>query len=96
MNLTLFGNRLLLLCDAVEERKIGSVYVAEKHSERSRPATVVAVGNEAKHYAVGDRVLISWYTGVHLHLVGESLFDVPVDEDRHRIVRDEEILGKLD
>jgi co-chaperonin GroES (HSP10) len=96
MTLTLFGRRVLLLLDAIAERKIGSIILAEKHSERSRTATVVAVGNDVTEYRAGDRVLLSWYTGVHLHLIGEELFGVPVDEDRHRIVRDEEILGRLD
>ena len=94
MKLEIFGNRLLLLCDELSD-KIGSIIMPGKHSERSRTATVLAVGDKVENYKVGHTVLISWYTGVHLHLVGKELFDTPVDEDRHRIVRDEEILGRL-
>ena len=95
MNLTLFGNRILLLCDAISEKKIGSIIIPEGRSERSRTAVVIAIGDGVINYRVGDSVLVSWYTGVHIHLDGKDLFGVPVDEDRHRIVRDEEILGRL-
>jgi co-chaperonin GroES (HSP10) len=94
MVLTLYGSRLLILCDEMAE-KVGRIFVADKHSERSRTATVVAVGDEVKNYQVGDKVLLSWYTGVHLHLIDKELFGIPVDEDKHRLVMEGEILGKL-
>jgi len=94
VNLNLYGNRLLLWCDDLEQ-KVGSIIVAQQHSERSRTATVVAVGDGVENYRPGDKVLLSWYTGVHLHLLGKELFGQPVDEDRHRIVREDELLGKL-
>jgi co-chaperonin GroES (HSP10) len=95
MKLELFGHRILILCDAVSERKIGSIILADQHSERSRTATVVTVGDKVTNYAAGDKVLLSWYTGVHLHLIGEELFGSVVDEDRHRLVMEDELLGKL-
>jgi co-chaperonin GroES (HSP10) len=94
MKLELFGTRLLILCDEMVE-KIGRIIVPEKHSERSRTAVVVACGDRVENYQTGDKILLSWYTGVHLHLPGAELFGVPVDEDRHRLVREDEILGKL-
>ncbi len=96
MNLCVFGNRLLVLCDAVEERKIGSIIIADNHSERSRLATVLKTGKDVRNYAVGDKVLISWYTGIHLHILGEKIAGIDVDEDRHRILREDEILAKVD
>lgn len=95
MRLELYGDRILVLCDAVEERKIGSLYVADKHSERTRLATVISVGDTVSKYRAGDRILLSWYTGVHVHLLGEKLWDVDADEDRHRLVMESEILGKI-
>lgn len=107
MRLELYGKRILILCDAVEERKIGSIIIADKHAERSRVATVLAVGDKVKHpgkwwqfwikphYKTGDRVLISWYTGVHLHVIGEKIFGQEVDEDKHRFVMEDEILSKI-
>ena len=95
MTLHLYGKRILVFCDAVAERKVGSIILADKHAERSRIATILAVGDEVKNYYVGDRVLLSWYTGVHLHVFGDTLFGTEVDEDRHRLVNEDEILAKI-
>jgi hypothetical protein len=59
-------------------------------------ATVLKVGDEVKNYAPGDRIVISWYTGIHLHIIGEQIGGADIDEDRHRILRDEEILAKVE
>lgn len=90
----LYGDRLLVLCDEMVD-KVGSIIMPNQHSERSRTAKVIAVGNKVEHYVPGDSILLSWYTGVHIHLPGKELFGTRVDEDRHRIVREEEILMKL-
>lgn len=95
MRLELFGKRILILCDQIAERKVGSIILADKHAERSRTAIVLAVGGDVKNYIVGDKVLLSWYTGVHLHVLGETLFGQEVDEDRHRLVNEDELLGKI-
>lgn len=95
MRLELYGKRILILCDAIEERKIGSIIISDKHAERSRVATIVAVGDKVVNYQEGDRVLLSWYTGVHIHVFGDTLFGVEVDEDRHRLVNEDELLGKI-
>lgn len=42
MRLELYGDRILVLCDPVEEKKVGLVYVADKHSERTRLATIIS------------------------------------------------------
>ncbi len=95
MRLELYGDRILVLCDPVEEKKVGLVYIADKHSERTRLATVVSVGDTVSKYKDGDRILLSWYTGVHVHLIGEKLWGVDANEDRHRLVMESEILGKI-
>jgi len=107
MVLTLYGSRILILCDDMAE-KVGRIFVADKHSERSRTATIIATGDGIRKtrtkwwhlwktpiFKVGDKVLLSWYTGVHLHLIDKELFGIPVDEDKHRLVMEGEILGKL-
>lgn len=95
MTLSLFGKRLLIRCDEIAERKVGSIIISDKHAERSRVATILAVGTDVKNYHIGDRVLLSWYTGVHLHVFGDTLFGETVDEDRHRLVNEDELLGKI-
>jgi len=42
---------------------------------------------------VGDKVLISYYTGVFVHLPD---FAFRGKEDLHRIVREDEILAKIE
>ena len=95
MRLELFGKRLLIRCEPVEERKVGRIIVADKHSERTRFANVVAVGNEVMDYHPGDKVMISWYTGSHIHIMEEDLFGNKPDEDLDRLVMEAEILGKV-
>jgi co-chaperonin GroES (HSP10) len=90
----LFGNRLLIQCDDMKEQ-VGRIIMPNQHSERSRTAQVIAVGDRVENYMVGDKVLISWHIGTHIHLPGQELFGITVDEDKTRIVRDEEILMKL-
>jgi hypothetical protein len=46
-------------------------------------------------YVPGDRVLLSVYAGVRIHLIGRTIDGEPIDEDRHRIIRQEEILCVL-
>jgi co-chaperonin GroES (HSP10) len=95
MKLGLYGKRILIFCDEISERKVGSLIISDKRAERSRVATILAVGGDVKNYQVGDRVLLSWYTGVHLHVFGDTLFGETVDEDRHRLVNEDELLGKI-
>lgn len=95
MKLALFGPRLLIRCEAVDERKVGRVIITSNHSERTRFAEVVAIGDEVKHYAVGDKVMISWYTGSHVHILEDNLFGNKPDEDLDRFVMESEILGKV-
>lgn len=104
MRLQLFDDRLFVILDKVEEKKIGSLYVPDDHAERSRIGTVMEVGPGLRewngtitpmNYRVGDRVLVSWYTGTRIHLDGEKLYGEDVYEDSHRIMRECEILGKV-
>ena len=92
----LFGDRVYAVFDAIQEEKTkGGIILPDQHKERSRIATIVDVGPDVVNYKIGDRIIVSTYTGVRLHLVGEELFGTPVHEDTHRILREEEILCKL-
>lgn len=95
MRLALYGPRILLRCDPVEETKVGRIIIQEKHSERTRFATIIAIGDDVKNYVPGDRVLISWYTGSHVHIIGGELFGNKNDEDLDRFVSESEILAKV-
>lgn len=86
-----WGDRLYIILDEPKE-SVGSIILPERHSERSRVATVSAVGEGVKHFNVGDKVLISYYTGIFIHIPD---FAYRGKEDLHRIVREDEILAKV-
>jgi len=91
----MFDDRLFVILDEVQEKKIGSIIVPDNHSERSRTGIVMDVGPGVKDYEAGDKVLVSWYTGTRVHLDGETMFGKSVQEDSFRVVREGEILGKV-
>lgn len=91
LKLSPWGDRLYIVVDEPVE-KIGELFVPQKHSERSRTATVAAIGDGVTHFKVGDKVLISYYTGIFIHLPDLAFRG---KEDLHRIVREDEILAKL-
>ena len=86
------GDRLYVVVDEPVE-KIGELFVPQKHSERSRTATVSAVGEDVKYFKIGDKILISYYTGIFIHLPSLAYRG---KEDLHRIVREDEILAKIE
>jgi co-chaperonin GroES (HSP10) len=64
----------------------------ENHHERSRIGEIKQVGEKVHRYKVGDKVLLSVYAGTRIHLIDKEIDGEPIDEDRHRIIREEEIL----
>jgi co-chaperonin GroES (HSP10) len=92
LKLSPWGDRIYIVVDEPKE-SVGLIQLPEKHSERSRVATVSAVGEDVKHIKVGDKVLISYYTGVFIHLPDLAYRG---KEDLHRIVREDEILAKIE
>jgi co-chaperonin GroES (HSP10) len=95
VKIKLFDDRLFAILGEVQEKKIGSIIIPGSHSERSRIGVVMEVGPEVKNYAVGDRILVSWYSGTRIHLDGDELYGKPVVEDAFRVLREAEILGKV-
>ena len=71
------------------------IALPENHHERSRIGLIKQVGEGVTKYAPGDRVLLSVYAGVRIHLIGRDIDGEPIDEDRHRIIRQEEIVAVL-
>ena len=71
------------------------ISLPENHHERSRVGLVKQVGDAVTSYAPGDKVLLSVYAGVRIHIIGREIDGEPIDEDRHRIIRQEEILCVL-
>jgi co-chaperonin GroES (HSP10) len=92
VKLSPWGDRIYIVVDEPKESS-GSIIIPQRHRERSRTATVSAIGEDVKHFNVGDKVLISYYTGIFIDLLGMGLEG---KEDLHRIVREDEILAKIE
>lgn len=104
MRFSVKGDRLFVILDEFKTTKeitlpngrTATINLPDKHSERSRIGTIVAVGPEVRNgWTVGDRVLISTYGGTRIHLIGEEAFGQPIDEDRFRVFREEEIVTQV-
>lgn len=84
------GDKLYIVVDPMREKQ-GLIALPDKHSERTRTATVISAGAEVKDLKAGDKVLISWYGGIHIQLP-----QFAGAEDLHRIIREGEILSKIE
>jgi len=105
LELRVLGDRLVIVLDDLAEEIIhkdpvtGRVFrmkIADEHSERTRLATVMAVGDDPTlegRFRVGDRAIVSWHCGVRLHLINKTVFGKTWSEDLLRIVRKDEILA---
>jgi len=89
LKLELKGDKLYVVLDELPDQ-VGLLYVSEKQSFPSRIGTVKNIGPKVTQFAVGDRVLISSYTGVNLYL-----WHYGIKDERHRIMREDEILGTV-
>jgi len=76
----------------LREQKSKYIFTPEDAQQISETGVIIAKGPKASdEWNEGDRVLISYYTGTHLQLkecYSASKF--------HRIIREHEILGKID
>jgi co-chaperonin GroES (HSP10) len=80
----------------LENGRTVSIAIPEQHHERSRIGIVKQVGDGVTKYFPGDKVLLSVYAGVRIHLIGRNIDGEPIDEDRHRIIRQEEIVATIE
>lgn len=71
------------------------IALPEDHHERSRVGVIQQVGNSVTNYSPGDKVLLSVYAGVRIHLIGRQIDGKDIDEDCYRVIRQEEIVAKL-
>lgn len=71
------------------------IALPENHHERSRIGVVQQVGEKVTKYVPGDKVLLSTYAGVRIHLIGRKLDGMEIDEDCFRVIRQEEIVAQL-
>ena len=84
------GTRVLVELEPVDERKVESLYLPAKHSDRTRVGTVLDVGDKVTKFKIGDRILLHYMVGVFVYL-----FENKWLKDTHRIVEEEEIPARL-
>lgn len=77
------------------QAKEGSIILPESHREGTRVATIVDASPGSESYKIGDKVLLGWFSGKRIHLPGRTLYGRKVDEERHRIVYENEIYAKV-
>lgn len=85
------SNKLVVLLDRVEEKKVGSIILPDMHSENSRLAMVLSIGSEVKDYKPGEVVLVNFFAGKVLDVVTVSTL-IKKQDDTLRVVSEEEIL----
>jgi len=85
--------RIYVILDPVAEMKIGLIHLPDKHREPSRIGTVKAIGEEVTEFNPGDRVVVSFFSGV---VVERPEITKPGDsEDVHRVFTKDEIYAKI-
>lgn len=107
LDLTVYGDRLVIVLDEMAEYTVykdpttGRVFKlsnADEHSERTRFATIMAVGDDpetVRRFKTGGRVIVSWHGGTRIHLLNKTIYGKVWKEDLLRIVRTEEILASF-
>lgn len=88
------GKRLFVEVDEVTEgRSQGGVILPEKHSELTRMATIIAMGERVNRdiFKEGDRIVIAYIAGQDLHFPQRGVL-----KDTHRIISEDNILCKIE
>lgn len=95
MKIELFGKGVYAILEAVQEKKVGSLYVADKHPEKQRLATVKVTGPDVTRVRAGDRVVVSAYSGIPLEMFGADIDGIPIEKDIHRVFKEDELLFRV-
>jgi co-chaperonin GroES (HSP10) len=94
------GKRILLQLNPVKElsKKIikddgseGKLFIPDNHSEESRIAIILAIGDKVENYKPGDKVLVPFFVGTVMHFPGEGILD-----DTIRMATQEAIWAKIE
>jgi chaperonin GroES len=89
VKITPWGENILIKCESVGERKIGSIIVSAKTAEQTSNGVIEAIGPKCETaLKVGDRVFFSAYNGAHIDMKTYGIAD-----DSYRVIREDEIQG---
>lgn len=86
-----FGDSLYVFMD-IREQKSSIIVTPEESQQITEVGTIISRGDGVdQQFKIGDKVLISYYTGIHLQ-IKESY----TTSKYHRLVREHEILTIID
>lgn len=71
--------------------KIRNVFVPQDHKMRTEKAEVVSVGENVKYFKPGDKILVMFYSGVHIQTP-----ETYSQEPTHRLIVEHEILARFE
>jgi co-chaperonin GroES (HSP10) len=80
---------LVRLSDADKSEYKGKLIIPENVRQRVRVFEVVDCGPMVRNFTIGDKVLISFYTGIYIDLIHD------VEPENLRIIEDEEVIAKI-
>jgi co-chaperonin GroES (HSP10) len=86
-----FGSRVFVELQAIEQRKVGSIIIPDKHSEPSRVGVILEIGPEVKNVKVGDKIVISYHAGTGIDFIGSGYH-----YDQHRFLEESDLLGSYE
>lgn len=67
----------------------GTIIIPENARQRVRVFEVVDKGSKVDQFEIGDKILISFYTGIYIDLIHE------VEPENLRIVTQDEVIAKV-
>lgn len=91
MRLTPCGENIIVHLEPVDEKKVGSIYLPDKHSEMCRVGKIESVGPKVSVYKPGQEVVIGYWAGVAVEVPALGIFGELI-----RVVRESEVLAVLE
>lgn len=102
MKVVPIGKSILIELDSVQEREVRpGVWASEKHAEKTRFGTILALGDQVnrddegnpteERFKVGDRIIIGNHTGNYM-----IIYELNWINPDHRMITEYEIMGKLE
>ncbi|MDB5175814.1 MAG: molecular chaperone GroES [Candidatus Saccharibacteria bacterium] len=79
------GDYIVAQAEEAATKTASGLYIPEKSAEKPKTSKVVAVGSDAKHVKVGDRIIYKTYSNT----------EVKVDGVDYILVKEEDILATI-
>ena len=79
------GDRIVAVSEQAATKTASGLFLPDNAKEKPVVAKVVAVGNDAKHVKVGDKILYKEYSTTELKLDGVE----------YLVVKEEDVLGTM-